>query len=196
MVETKMDGFCQADFDALAKLHINSIPKTSFSVIGEKATSLAYSYMAQSNKELLVTATVDGVVCGGIVVSYDPATLTKRILTNSPFRFGMKAAIPLILKINRLPEIFKLLTSVEAPYIFSPEIMFLFTDQALRSKGIGKALVEGALSSLAKNVSTVFVRTIDSDDNRAINFYKNNGFQQFKVVEYLGKKQIIMSREL
>lgn len=196
MVEIKTAGFSPADFKALAALHIDSIPRTSFSLIGPDAAALAYRCMAASSRETVAAAMKNNVVCGGLVISHDPATLIRRILVQYPLQFCARAAFPLLRRITRLPEVCSLLAGSAAPYAFTPELMFLYADPAMRGQGIGTMLLESVLPLLAANVPTLYVRTLDEEGNRALGFYRKNGFREVEVVEYLGKRQAVMARAL
>lgn len=195
MIEIKSDSFSKIDYIGLARLHIDSIPDTSFSIIGQQAAALMYRFIDESSKEILLAATIDGIVCGGIVVSYEPATITKRFIKSYTLSFLTSSIPSLLRKIHKLPELLRLL-AMDEPYKYAPELMFLYTEPELRSKGIGGKLVQ-KIAALMKGVTpSLYVRTLDKIENRAIAFYERNGFKRHETVEYLGKAQVVMLKEI
>ena len=195
MIKIKSNEFSEIDYRRLAKLHIDSIPDTSISIIGERAAALMYRFIHESKKELLLAATIDGTIYGGIVVSYEPATISRRFIKTYPIRFAARFFPSFIQNISRLPELFKLFAA-DDPYKYSPELMFLYTDQKLRSKGIGRFLVKEIALQIKEISPLLYVRTLDNKENRAIPFYERNGFKIYEAIEHLGKIQIVMVSEL
>jgi len=195
MIEIKNNDFTEIDYRGLAKLHIDSIPDTSFSIIGEKAAALMYRFIDKNDKEILLAAIIDGIVRGGIVVSYEPETITNRFLKNYPLGFSVRFFPSLLRNIFRVPELFNLFAADEA-YKYAPELMFLYTAPELRSKGIGGLLVQNIITQMEGTAPFLYVRTLDNKENRAIAFYERNGFKRYETVEYLDKLQVIMVRQL
>lgn len=194
------DSLSERDIGVLARLHVESLPDSLISVVGERYARVFYRHLSSSRDEFLYLERggANGTdVVGACVVSLHPETLNRRLLRTTPL-------LPMsMMAITRLPlrSIFaKLLAKSRTPAATQPsgpEIILIFTLPGLRGVGSGTRLLMRAESWLAaRGVERVFVKTRDVADNRAIRFYEKAGFRRIASIVKQGKNLALFDKHI
>ncbi|MDP2809118.1 MAG: GNAT family N-acetyltransferase [Rhodocyclaceae bacterium] len=188
----------KGDIEVLGRLHVEILPESLVSLIGERYARSFYRYVSSSSKELVFLerdgSDADAVV-GACVVSLDPGTLNRRLLRATPLIPMALLALPhmpLRSLLGGSRDGAKAQAPEQPP---GPEIILIFTLPSLRSRGCGARLLARAEDWLAqRGVGTLYVKTRDAEDNRAIGFYERAGYRRLAAIVNKGKKLALFDK--
>lgn len=195
------DVLGRRDVEQLARAHVEALPESLVSRVGGRYPQAFYRYLAGSADELIL---IDRVAPGGelraaCVVSLAPATLSRRLLSRTPL------VVHALLAVRRLPLRALLVTSRagagspgEAPPPSpGPEILLLFAVPQSRGQGVGARLLERCEALLVeRGFEGLWVKTRDDPGNRAIDFYRREGFAPAGSVSRHGKRLVRFHKPL
>lgn len=188
------DRLDERDVAQLARMHVEAIPESLISRVGERYARAFYRYVARSEDELLLVERDGSALAGGCLVSLAPETLSRRMLRHTPL------AVMAPFAIHRLPlrvMARSVLEPAGAPKPPGPEILLIFTDPARRSRGLGARLLARCEALLiARGIPTLLVQTRDDPANRAIQFYDRARFQRIASRSKYGKRLILFEKPL
>ncbi len=166
-----------ADAARLAELHAQALPRSLVAALGARYMRAFYAYCAASAHETLrVARDAGGAVVAACLISARPDDLGKRLRGATPL-LSAAVAHP-----RAWPDLLRAAFGDGTPAA-GPEIVLLFTDAAARGHGLGAALVGAA----ARESGRLSVVTEDERGNRALAFYRKNGFVDSGVVRLNGK---------
>jgi GNAT superfamily N-acetyltransferase len=187
------------DIEALAALHVASIPDSLITVLGERYARTCYEYFDRSPAELvLVDRDAAGTIVAAAVVSLEPETLNRRLVRHTALLASMCARAPQVLSL--------LWTSARRPRgaapsparavpIAAPELILMFTAASMRSRGVGASLLRSVDETLRQHgIATYIVHTVSDPANRAIAFYRANGFEPSGMSYRLGTAFVTLTR--
>ena len=207
------DVLGRRDVEQIARAHVEALPESLVSRIGGRYPQAFYRYLAGSADELiLIDRGAPGAdLRAACIVSLAPATLSRRLLYRTPLAFHALRAV------RRLP-LRALVTSraagspAEAPppspqglhrgasgrdgsrpsagrSLEGPEILLLFAVPEARGHGVGARLLERCEALLVeRGFDGLWVKTRDDPGNRAIQFYRREGFAPAGSVSRHGKR--------
>lgn len=161
---------------AAASLHHEALPGSIITQLGSSYTQAFYRFARSSRDEAIFIARsdVEGVL-GAAVLSMDPKSLSRRLLFKTPLLFHL-ASRPLL----AIDVACGLFSAAGLPHDRErlPELVAIFSAESCRSRGVGKRLLDAIETYLAsRRKSRYVVRTDDDPANRAIAFYRREGFQ-------------------
>lgn len=165
-----------ADLDTLAGLHVAALPESQVSILGRRYARSFYRYIERSPRELLaVERAENGRILGAAVVSFDPHGLTRRLLLATPV--VLWAVLRLHSLLSRQTNRGESGKGGDMPWQGAPELLLIFCDEKCRGTGVGTRLIAGIESILARQgVDRYVVKTLNTQDNRALAFYPSRGF--------------------
>lgn len=162
------------DLGVIIEMVGQALPLSKFVRLGYRSLYTLFRFAEASRDEFTVLQRdANGVPIGLAFVTLKPQSLLFRLMTRSTF------ALWLILGINKIDWVKALRRDRSpAPSDLRPELFFLCVADGSRNRAIGRALldaVEGRL--LEAGLAAYVVKTEARPDNRAIQFYLNNGFR-------------------
>lgn len=190
----------ECDLRRLAELHVEAIDDSIPSFLGAAYAFHLYRYLAVSDLEEVVTERVCDRIGSGCVLSFAPDSVQSRIaratwapLLHRGFSAGLQRPDFRAFAAATLREAVRGGT----PPLPGPAIVYLFTDAALRGRGLGKRLIERADALVAeRGRDSYFVQTIDEPGNRAIGFYEDAGFVRIGSRDERGRCFALFQRKL
>jgi ribosomal protein S18 acetylase RimI-like enzyme len=190
-----VDGALAArDLERLARMHVEAVPESLVSVIGERYARTFYRYVAASAEELLLTEREGGEIVAACLASVAPDTLSRRLLVKTPLALLAPFAV------RRLPlrAILRGLGSRSAePRSSGSEILLIFSAAGARSRGLGGRLLARCEALLAaRGVATLHVKTRDDPANRALQFYERARFERVASQSKFGKRLALFEKSL
>ena len=187
------DSLDERDIAQLAAAHVDALPESLVSRVGERYARAFYRYLAASPDELiLVTRQAGGRLSGACIVSLRPSTLTRRLVTRTPLALHAPFAL------GRLPLVAMATAERGGPsQPDGPEILLIFTAPESRSQGQGAALLARAEALLAsRGIRRLFVKTRDDAGNRANGFYRRAGFATLATLSKFGKRLVLFEKAI
>jgi ribosomal protein S18 acetylase RimI-like enzyme len=188
------DALGARDIEQLARMHVDALPDSLVSLVGERYARAFYRHAAASPSELIAIERAGGELCGACLMSLAPATLSRRLLTRTPL------ALLAPLAIRRLP--LRAMARGAAgppadPQPPGPEILLIFTVPEARSRGLGARLLARCEALLAaRGVDRLLVKTRDDPANRALAFYERAGFRRVGSRSVYGKRLVLFEKAL
>lgn len=182
------DVLGRRDVEQLARAHVEALPESLVSRVGGRYPQAFYRYLAGSADELiLIDRGAPGAdLRAACVVSLAPATLSRRLLYRTPL------VVHALRAVRRLPLRALLVTSRDGappPSLEGPEILLLFAVPEARGHGVGARLLERCEALLVeRGFEALWVKTRDDPGNRAIQFYRREGFAPAGSVSRHGKR--------
>ena len=190
----------ESDIEVLGRLHFDTLPDSLVSVVGERYARAFYRYVASSPDEVVFLergGPDGGPVVGACIVSMHPERLNYHLVRSTPLLpMALMAVARLMPRLWRRARLAGSdYSAVKQPV--GPEIILIFTLPTLRSRGCGAQLLSRAETWLGnRGVTRLYVKTRDSDDNRAIGFYLRSGFQKLGFTINRGKRLVLFGKTL
>lgn len=192
------DALSDSDVGVLARMHLMALPQSLVAVLGERYAGAFYRYLAHSRDEiiLLERGGESGLdILGACLVSACPETLHRRLALRTPLLlYGLLSLTRLPLR-SMVKQMFAGAASAPVRQPEGPEIILIFTRQAIRGQGLGTRLIgrtEAWLRSLG--AERLLVKTQDRLDNQAIRFYEKLGFRRIGSIVDLGKSLLLFEK--
>ncbi len=186
------DALDAGDIELLARMHVESLPGSLVSAIGNRYARAFYRYIAESPTEIVLLHRQGKALVGACIVSLEPSTMSRRLLRHTPLAFHAALAI------RRLP--LRAMLTAKRPVTKAPsgpEIVLIFTLPGVRSNGLGRRLLERCDAYLAeRGHARLLVKTRDEASNRAIAFYERSGFARHSQVEQYGKRLVLFEKAI
>jgi ribosomal protein S18 acetylase RimI-like enzyme len=191
------DTVSEQDVARLAALHVNILPRSLVSRLGLRYTRTFYGYVARSPREVLCVARDrDGLVRAGLVLSFDPASLQRRLLLATPLAPAI-AVRPWVVALRSMLRDLLLAGTGEDLLGERPELIIIFVDRVFQGRGLGRELVAQLEAALAeRKIGSYFVKTEDQPGNRALDFYTRTGFRRLGCVERHGIPFALLDKQL
>jgi ribosomal protein S18 acetylase RimI-like enzyme len=184
----------EGDIARLARMHVAALPESLVSLLGERYARAFYRYCATTSEELLLLERERGELVGACLVSLEPETLSRRLLTRTPLLFFAPLAL------RRLPLRAMLLgaaRSADPQQPRGPEILLIFTVPEQRSQGLGARLLGSCEQQLlSRGLQRVLVKTRDEAANRALKFYERAQFKPISARSSYGKRLLLLEKAL
>jgi GNAT superfamily N-acetyltransferase len=179
----------------LAELHRSCLPDSVVSRLGPGYARSFYRYVTRSPRELVLSERdAEDRVVGGAVLSLDPVTLNRRLLTGTQL-------VPRMALRGRL--LWDLVRDLLAPGSergdenHLPELLLIFAASSVRGRGIGTGLVARLEAALAeRGIAEYRVKTIADPANRALAFYERLGFSRAGEVVAQGRRFQVFRRRV
>jgi GNAT superfamily N-acetyltransferase len=179
----------------LARMHVEALPESLVSRLGERYVRAFYRYLAHSREELILVERRGEALTAACIVSLAPETLPGRLVYRTPLPLAAVRAF------WRLPWR-GLLGGRRArrPHLVQPpgpEILLIFTLPEARGQGVGQKLLARCEALLAARGATrLLVKTRDDAANRAVPFYERAAFTRIASVHKLGKQLVLFEKPL
>ena len=191
------DVLRERDIELVARMHVESLPESMVSRVGERYARAFYRYLARSPEELvLVDRDERGDLRGACIVSLAPGTLSRRLVYRTPLPFHAALAarrLPLAAMLGGLAG----KRAPSAPQPPGPEILLIFTVPAARSQGLGATLLARCEALLAaRGVDQLLVKTRDDPSNRALGFYERASFTRIGSLSTHGKQLALFRKSI
>jgi GNAT superfamily N-acetyltransferase len=188
-----------ADVVRLAVLHRASLPRSMISVLGQDAVVRYYDMVLRSFQEIVAIARNEqGIIDAGVVVSRKPATLLNRFSRVAPTHFAAEICKSFVLSGDVRRRFFRRIRESEPHGLDGiPELVQIFTDSALRGRGIGADLVRTCEDALRRAGDRAYVIRTHRDNNDAgIRFYLRLGFTKIGETRSFGDHYVVMKKDL
>ena len=186
---TDGDAIGEADIARLAELQRALLPGSMVSRFGAAYARAFYRFAVRSPLECVtVERDASGRVIAGCVVSFDIASLSKRLALRTP----------LLLAAMLRPWVLLSAFGGGGPSgAGETELVLLFTDPAAQGTGAGRRLVERC-DALARRrgLASYVVRTLSDPASPAYRFYLARGFAPVGEFKSYGQMFALMRRSL
>ncbi len=161
-----------------AYLHMRVMQGDFLPMFGKFILRIFYSYISSSPKEKMFVKRIDGTITSICIISFDPNSLMNRIIRQYYFSLTLAIIIHLIIKPSLLLLIISIVFHKKKFSSDFPEISYIFTDPKYSNNGFGSSLIKSISDDLKESkYNELYVKTINNDKNKAISFYKKNGFE-------------------
>jgi GNAT superfamily N-acetyltransferase len=190
------DRLSDADLAVLARMHVEALPESLVSRLGERYARSFYRYLARSSEELILLERRAGALHAACIVSLAPATLSRRLV----YRTSLPVAA--LRAWRRLPWRGLLGGgggggAAEVTQPPGPEILLIFTVPGGRGQGVGARLLARCEALVAaRGGGRLLVKTRDDAANRAVQFYERAAFRRVASVNKLGKQLAMFEKTL
>ena len=159
--------------EQLAALQVAILPGSMISRLGMAFVREFYRFASRSAEEIVLWKSEGRELIGGCVASLRPQTLSWRLMFRTTLAWRL-LRLPFRVLLAQVTQREAAGTSMGD----MPELILLFTRGDVRSRGIGAQLLRECESELARRGATeYYVKTIDTENNRAIAFYLREGFE-------------------
>lgn len=191
----------EASLDAIARLHVESLPDSVIGMLGGNYVRAFYGYLVRSKRELLAVARdAAGKPVGAAVVTLEPGTLNRRLLTQTPLVRCLAMSFPKVAGLARSALRGRRDVAVSGPaYVATgaPQLILLYTAAAVRGRGHGTALLHDVERQLrARRIARYEVLTEADPSNRALAFYERRGFEPSGIAVRFGTPFQVFRRSL
>lgn len=185
------------DLARLAELHVATLPTSLISRFGLGYARAFYRYVVRSDRELLcLERDQAGALQAGLVVSFDPGSLDRRLLLETPLLLAA-ALRPWRVPLKHIVRDLWSGDTGEDLAGHRPELIIIFVDPACQGRGVGAKLIRQCETALIeRRISSYTVKTEDQPHNRALAFYSRNGFRLLGRVERHGVAFAVFEKEL
>jgi GNAT superfamily N-acetyltransferase len=187
-----------SDLERLVTLHRSCLPRSILSLLGDRAVTRYYAYVAASSDELVAVARIDGTCEAGCVVSLTPSSLLRRFALHAPTALAAELGRGLLASRElRRRCLLRLSEAPPAGPADLPELVQIFTNAQRRGHGLGAELVRFCEDSLRGLGVAAYTIHTERDDNEAgIRFYRREGFTITGEARSFGDYYVIMKKEL
>ncbi len=184
----------------IAELHRNSLPDDIPTILGKKFLKGMYAVFAGSDSEIIFVDENDvGKISCVAVFTHSPEDMSSRILKGIALNVLAEVAFKVLTTkslreylANLFREIFK-----KSSPLLVPEIVYIFVSKESRGSGIGNAMLRHIESHSNKSgIHKIYVKTLYSEDNAAIGFYRKCGYDTECIKLNGGREFIYFSREI
>lgn len=194
------------DLARLAALHRACLPDSILSALGGAGVRRYYAFaLASPHEHVLVVR--EGAPGGeqavaGCVLSTAAGTMLVRFARHAPAALAHELAGALARSGRlrrrigaRLVEAVGSRSTPSAPAL--PEVTQIFTDPALRGRGLGAVLLRGAEAALRQAGHRAYcIHTLRDDNDAGIRFYRREGFSAIGTTRSFGDPYLVMTKEL
>ena len=162
------------DLAAIAAMHCACLPTSLPAVLGRGYVQHLYRYAVASATEVVFTEWRDSTLAGVCVLTAAPATLGRRLLLRTPV---LAFAPPAVGRIVRSLD-WRFRSGSAATLALGPEVVWLFTNPAIRRQGVAATLLRRVERHLAgQGVPQYRVQT-EAGNRDALAFYAQQGFRR------------------
>lgn len=190
----------ESDLKRIACLHLESLPEDILPMLGKYYLRCFYRFMSRSDQEkIFLIRSNDSLIHAICVLTFSSDTLLKRSIIKTLPCFLFFFSLKIIISIEFRRIVFSILKDSCGTKIdgLDPQITFIFTDPASRGNKLGATLLKMVEDYLKSGrYKELYVKTLDHPENRAAEFYKNNGFGFMKKMAYAGRDYLILKKEL
>jgi GNAT superfamily N-acetyltransferase len=182
----------------LAQLHGQVLSTAMFSRLGSGLLMHYYRFLEQSSKETVFVLRNSGIVAAAAVLSSEGLTLLRRFLWRHPFSFAA-AVLVAMLTDGTFRRLFRAYIGEQfqgaEPEEGYPEVLQIYTDPRLRSRGMGAKLMQWAEQSVAASGHEILtVRTLAHDNEPALRFYRRLGYHTLRNSVFCGDTYVCMKK--
>ncbi|MBT7487726.1 MAG: GNAT family N-acetyltransferase [Rhodospirillales bacterium] len=164
----------------LAQLHLATLPASLPAQLGMRYLVRFYQSVEGSRDEIILSEMQQNELVGGLLLSFAPETLSRRIVFNTILAFAPAFAVR-FLTIAKFRQQF-IEAIIYGSHEPEPEIAYLFVAPSQQGKGIGRRLVQSAIDiAKARNYRKIYVKSLADNSDGAKLFYTALGFQKTKV---------------
>ena len=163
---------------AVAQLHCRTL-KGLLSTLGVRAARAYYMACIESPSAVALVCIEDGMVCGFVLGSTDPATLRAEVLRAAPVRILSAVCLSVAAKPSDAWHIFRHIRGPEKGRYDdrAAELIYLAVSPNARGGGGGERLVDAFTRRMRDAGAGAYELSADDDNALAINFYEKREFQ-------------------
>lgn len=161
----------------LAQLHSETLPNSLPAQLGLRYLERFYQSVENGRDEIILSNIHQDELLGGLLLSFAPETLTRRIILKTLTTFVPAFMRQFLTNANfRRQFIVVLLHGSHEP---APEVVYLFVKPNHQGEGIGRGLIQAATAvAKARNCQSIFVKSLADNSDGAQQFYRSLGFQE------------------
>ena len=161
----------------LARLHIACLPQTAIGTLGWRYAACFYDYVDSSAAEHLRVHRNGDKVVAAAVLSIDAGKLLRRLWHCTPLIRHLLSGLPTPGRWRAMKTLWPAQNSTERNNNHFPELVFLFTAESFRRRGVARGLLERQETLLRSLGHDGYdVRTKNAAGNEAPRFYASQGF--------------------
>ncbi len=187
-------SFAVEDVAALAEMHRACLPNSLVTRMGSEYGKAFYRFLRTSPLEKVFIEKDGEEILGACVLSLEPESLTRRLVTSTPVIRSALRSLPRLVQLVR-NVVLSSRRGERQPS--GPELLMIFTLEHARGRGLGARMLETVEQYLHERGCTWWwVKTLDDPRNRAIDFYLGNHFTRQKSITRNGKRLCLLRKEL
>lgn len=165
------------EVDQLAKLHVACLPDTAIGTLGWRYAASFYGYVAGAATEHLRVYREEDRVIAAAVLSEDGGRLLAHLRHCTPLIRHFLGGLPTLGRWRAVRTLWPARESTRGSVDPIPELVFLFTAESFRRRGVARSLLERIETLLrALGHHRYDVRTKNAAGNQASRFYASQGF--------------------
>jgi ribosomal protein S18 acetylase RimI-like enzyme len=197
-IHTEVPLLSKEDLRNIAKIHYSALANDILPALGIRYLMRFYKYLNKSKHEdILVQRNPMNEILSVLIISNKVHTLFSRTLKNTFCSFVFYSAINFFLSSRFRKSFYQVFKAVilnnDKLEELNPEIVYIFTNPSLQNQRLGSKLLKEGEHRLRKNgYSHLFVRTIKSNENKAIKFYLKNGYHVTGLSNFAGNEYYVL----
>ena len=201
----KIERASRAEVPALVDLHAHCLPGSILTALGEDGLHRYYDMVVGSLREhVLAALDEDDAVVAGCVLSLEPGSILRRFAMGAPVAVARELARGAVttgevrrrLARRGVEAVRGAFRRGDVP-AGVPEVTQIFTDPAMRGRGVGAALLGAAEDVLrARGMRTYCIHTLRDDNDAGIRFYRREGFTVTGTSTSFGDHYLVMTKGL
>ena len=181
----------------IARLHLRALPGDILPQLGAWYLTFFYKYLGKSPFEKIIAARDENnQIKGACALSFSQSNLMRRVLKHTFLPLvlaGLKASCT---SWAFLKTAFLVLAG-SPPKDSSANITYIFVDPDYASRGLGRQLLsEAEKEARQAGHRSLSVKTSSQGDNRALDFYKQNGFLERTSLVFAGRPYKILEKAI
>jgi GNAT superfamily N-acetyltransferase len=189
------------DVRRIAYLHYNGLGDGIVAKLGLQYLIVFYKYVVNSKKEEVFFIRDELLIIqAACIVTYSPKDLFRRTLFHTLIPISYFSMVNIFKSVDFIRTFFKVLKSsvnCRKKVFYSPQIMFIFTNESVRGKGYGRSLLKIMSETLLKkNYKEIYVKTLAGENNPALKFYEKNDFHAVEQQNFAGLKYFYLKKKL
>jgi len=181
--------------EKIVNIHLKVLSNDILPQFGKYFLKLFYRFIIKSKtEELFVLIDSEQNVISAIIISNSPNDILKRIIVSSFLYFIISLCIGIIRSKKLRKTVYSLLFSKNDYFVHkSPEIVYIFSNPKNISKGFGKRLIDYVFKT--NSYDSLYVKTLNNKNNKALNFYKKNNFIKINEFNYADNQYLYMKKQ-
>lgn len=168
-----------ADLDAVVRVHLESFSGFFLTFMGPAFLREFYRALIEFPEATLIVATIGSDVVGFVGGAEDESAFFRWIVDSRKVRFGVAASTAVLQRPATLKRLLRAFARPDesATDEFPATLLSVAVDPRCQSKGVGKLLLDAFGRRMrSRGVARWILTTDDSPDNRAIAFYRREGY--------------------
>lgn len=184
--------------DEITSIHLESLTGDFLPSLGKFFLNALYKSILELNLGFGVVAKSNNKVKGFVLATKDMRSLFKCVILKKPFSLCLSLIPAIIKKPILIKKVFETFTynDKESKEITKAELIVIAVDHMYRNQKIGSKLCLILNREFVKRGIDKYKVTVNSDNFKALSFYKKNGFKFSYDFNLYNKKWDLLTKQL